>query len=142
MRQMNESRLLLPPDQHRWGPTLRRWHDVETRAARGAVGAYMTLRPFEVWRSRDFLVQMFRDGDWVRMTVNRTPNRDGDWIDGITWDDLQRLKAEVGRGNQWAVEVYPAEDEIVNNANMRHLWLLAEAPPFAWTQDATQRTKG
>jgi hypothetical protein len=28
--------------------------------------------------------------------------------------------------------VYPPVDEIVNVANMRHLWLLDEAPPYAW----------
>lgn len=124
--------LLSPVDQHLWGQELRRWHDAEARAKRGEIGAYLTLRPFEVWRSVGFLVQMFREGDWVRMTVNRTTNVDGDWQDGITWDELQRLKAEVGRGHLWAVEVYPADAEVVNEANMRHLWLLAEPPPFAW----------
>ena len=44
-----------------------------------------------------------------------------------------RAQAEMaGYGDQWAIEIYPAEDETVNVANMRHLWLMAEAPSVAW----------
>jgi hypothetical protein len=32
----------------------------------------------------------------------------------------------------WAVEIYPADGDVVAVANMRHLWLLPEAPAFAW----------
>lgn len=31
-----------------------------------------------------------------------------------------------------AGEVFPAESDVVNVANMRHLWLLREPPPFGW----------
>ena len=31
-----------------------------------------------------------------------------------------------------AVEVFPADDQVVNVANMRHLWVLPEPLPFAW----------
>lgn len=88
-----------------------------------------------VWRSRDYLVQVFdAPGGVLRMSVCRTTwdGRGGRWRDGITWDELQRLKAEVGYGDCWAVEIYPPDDEVVNAANLRHLWLLAERPPFAW----------
>jgi hypothetical protein len=30
------------------------------------------------------------------------------------------------------VEVYPPDEAVVNVANIRHLWLLAEAPAYAW----------
>lgn len=94
-----------------------------------------TVRPIEVWRSRYFLVQVFPAmNGGQRITVNRTGfigNNATRWNDGITWDDLQRVKREIGRGNDWAVEIYPADEEIVNVANMRHLWLI-DMPPFAW----------
>lgn len=93
----------------------------------------LSLPPFEVWRSRDFLVQLFDEGGHVRVTVNRTHMPNGkDWADGITWDELQAIKAEIGRGDRWAVEVYPPDDEVVNDAPMRHLWLLDEPPSFGW----------
>lgn len=93
--------------------------------------------PVAVWRSRDFLVQQFRANApaLVRLSILRT-TLDGDrWRDGITWDDMQRLKAEAGFAQAWAVEVFPAESDLVNVANVRHLWLLPEAPAFAWQRD-------
>ena len=88
-----------------------------------------------VFRSREFLVQVFDEGhDTLRLSVNRT-DWDftlGRWREDISWDDLQRLKEEAGYGGRWAVEIFPAADEVVNEANMRHIWLLKGAPTFAW----------
>ncbi len=56
----------------------------------------------------------------------------GRWKDKITWDELQRIKSEIGRGEQWAVELFPADSQVVNVANMRHLWLLTKPPEFRW----------
>lgn len=88
-----------------------------------------------VLRSRRFLVQVYAptpEGA-VRLSVNRTEVTDeGRWRDEIAWDDLQRLKAEAGYADRWAVEVYPPDEHVVNVANMRHLWLLPERPPFGW----------
>lgn len=92
-----------------------------------------------LFRSRQFLAQLYEEPNGVlRLSVNRSmTDKQGDrWIDGITWDQLQQVKAECGFGNQWAVEVYPPEPDIVNVANVRHLWLLPQAPDFAWRKDA------
>lgn len=118
-----------PPDQHRFGRTLRRWPEAESKAA----ASDLKIAPFEVWRSRDFLVQLYQEPAAVRVTVNRTHAPNGiDWAEGISWDELQRLKAEIGRGDAWAVEIYPADEHVVNVANMRHLWLLTEPLAFGW----------
>jgi hypothetical protein len=94
------------------------------------------LNMIEVWRSRDFLVQVYAEGkNVVRLSVNRTSlNKAGTgWEEGISWDDLQRLKRECGRGHLDAVEVYPADGDVVNVANIRHLWVYVnEKVPFAW----------
>lgn len=99
--------------------------------------------PVEVYRSRRFLVQIFKEPSGHRMSVNRTELAGwiGDhplWRDGITWEELQRLKAEAGYELCWAVECYPPDDAVVNVANMRHLWILDEAPPFGWTRAAKE----
>ena len=92
----------------------------------------------DVLRSRSFLVQMFDEGGGLlRLSVNRTEwdERQQRFRDDITWDDLQRLKAEAGFGNRVAVEVFPPDRLLVNVANMRHLWVLpaaAERLPFVW----------
>lgn len=86
-----------------------------------------------VLRSKTFMVQVFVEGAHVRLSVNRTEvNGKGQWVDGITWDELMRLKREAGYGDRWAVEVYPADGDTVNVANMRHLFVLSEAPAYAW----------
>lgn len=92
----------------------------------------------EVWRSRDFLVQVFAEREGiVRASVNRTSvSTDNDrWVDGISWEELQRIKREIGRGQLDAVEVFPADRDVVNVANMRHLFILDEPLPFAWRKD-------
>ena len=42
----------------------------------------------------------------------------------ITWDQLQAIKNEVWGRDARAIEVYPAQDDLVNSGNWRHLWRL------------------
>ena len=86
------------------------------------------------WQSRDHLALVYREDGHTRLTVNRVQQdtRTGNWREGISWEDLMRIKSECGLGAVWAVEVYPPDDEVVNVAAMRHLWLLEEAPAYAW----------
>jgi hypothetical protein len=88
-----------------------------------------------VWRSRDFLVQLYAEqGGFRRLSVSRTSVdvKTQRWEQGITWEELQRLKREAGFGNLDAVEVYPRDCDVVNVANMRHLFLMDELLQFAW----------
>lgn len=98
--------------------------------AQWPVDGYHRVR---VLRNRQFLVQVFEDGGTVRLSVNRTEwdERRNSWREDISWDDLQRLKREAGYGDKCAVEIYPPDDEVVNVANMRHLFLM-EPPAFMW----------
>ena len=126
---MSATDRMLDAANQRYGSVLQRIPPTEWPPA----ARTMARPPREVWRSATFLVQIYQEGLHARLTVCRTAlGRDGvRWMDGITWDDLQRLKRECGRGEQWAVECYPPDTEIVNDANMRHLWLIAE-PPYGW----------
>ncbi|MCC7414384.1 MAG: hypothetical protein IT495_22405 [Gammaproteobacteria bacterium] len=92
-----------------------------------------------VWRSRDFLAQLYTHESVPRLSVCRTGLRGDRWQDGIEWDDLMRVKSECGFGDRWAVECYPPESEVVNVANMRHLWLLDAPPTFGWKRSADWR---
>lgn len=87
-----------------------------------------------VYRSRKYLVQVFWTTDSsLRLSVNRTtilPN--GSWEDGLTWDELQQIKREIGYGDKWAIEIYPPDAHVVNVSNMRHLWILDEPPTVGW----------
>lgn len=89
----------------------------------------------EVWRSKGFLVQIHAEGDYIRMSVNRTMHTGDDWVAGITWDELMRLKRECGRGDLDALELFPADSDVVNVANIRHLFFPPEPVAFKWTGD-------
>jgi len=87
-----------------------------------------------VWRSKKYVIQQYVEKSGAnRLTICRTIlGDDGDWGDNITWDELQQIKAAVGFGDCWAVELFPPDDNVVNVANMRHLWILPSAPDFGW----------
>lgn len=94
-----------------------------------------TKEPRRIWVSRDFLVAEHAEEHAIcRLSINRTSiAANGRWRDGITWDELQELKRLVGYGDAMAVEVYPPDCDVVNVANMRHLWVVDPATvPFAW----------
>ena len=86
--------------------------------------------PLKVWLSSDYLAVLYeqRADGCKRLTVNRTRRNGKGWRDGITWDELQRVKNECLGPDVWCVENYPSEDKLVNVSNMRHLFVL-DAPP-------------
>jgi hypothetical protein len=89
-------------------------------------------QPMEVWRSRDFLVQVFAAIGADRLSIIRTSHTGKSWAENITWDEIQRLKSEIGRGHMDAVEIYPADKDVVNVANMRHIFVLHSPFPLTW----------
>lgn len=87
------------------------------------------------WRSnRHLAVAWPSDHPTVlcRLTVNRADidEQTGSWLQGISWDDLYRIKNECGYKEYDAVEIFPAEDKLVNVANMRHLWVMKDRIAF------------
>jgi len=48
-----------------------------------------------------------------------------------TWWEGQRLKNELCGEDRTAVEVYPPQGEVVDGADMYHLWVLPGALPFS-----------
>ena len=96
------------------------------------------LAPAKVWRSRQYLVQMWNESNpdypsLIRLSVCRVRvNTDGRWADGLTWDELQSIKGEIGYGDWYGVEVYPQDNCVINVANFRHLWLLPVPLSIGW----------
>lgn len=91
--------------------------------------------PVKVYKNDEFLVQIFKfEGEPTRLTVNKIKRKNDKWVDGITWDQLMHVKRMVGYADHCAVEIYPPDQDIVNVANMRHLWVV-DMPDFAWKKD-------
>ena|ERR1700722_11719888 len=92
----------------------------------------------EVWRSRYYLVQVFHEKNGIeRLSINiaDVDAEAGRWKDGISWDALQEIKRQVGRGDKDAVEIFPKDADIVNVANIRHLFVMPDDLPYAWRKE-------
>ena len=90
-----------------------------------------------VFASRDYLVQVFHEPlpAVARLSICRTSRKGDRWADGITWDELQAIKDQCGYRDADAVELYPRRVDVVNEANMRHLWVMADPVPMAWRSE-------
>lgn len=44
----------------------------------------------------------------------------------LTWENVQEIKTRAFGPEAACIEVYPPEQELINNVEMRHLWLLGE----------------
>lgn len=97
--------------------------------------------PIKVYQNDEFLVQIYKlDNEPTRLTVNKVKRKNNDWVDGITWDQLMHVKRLVGYADKCAVEIYPPDKDVVNVANMRHLWVV-DMPEFAWAKNKEQVAK-
>ena len=126
----------------KWPATLteiprEQWESIDLNAASSS-GHFEDVL-WRTLRSRTFLVQLYRRdslGEMIRLSAQRTEydNKTRRFKDGISWDELMKLKLEAGYGDQCALEVYPPEDLIVNVANIRHLFILPKGsiPHFVW----------
>lgn len=126
---LSHAKIILKRDNRKFPPDL-----VEIKKEDWSDAQKQNDRMIGVFRSRFYLVQIFKeDKTLCRITVNRTCLNDkGDWLDGISWDDLQKIKDEVGYGDKDAVEVYPANQKKVDVANMRHLFVFENELEYAW----------
>ena len=89
-----------------------------------------------LYRSNRFLIQEFKEENGIRITVNRTMiDNKGRWLDNISWTALQNIKNELGYADKIAVEIFPKEKDIVNVANMRHLWILDDVQNIGWIKN-------
>jgi hypothetical protein len=94
--------------------------------------------PEQVWQSSRYMAQLWDAAnpaypDLKRLSVCRVRvDVRGRLQDGLTWDELQAVKSELGYGEWYGVEVYPPDSQVVNLANFRHLWLLPAPLRIGW----------
>jgi|SRR5882672_2754619 len=98
-------------------------HTEQTQSVMNQLGGE---RPFKVWRNGMFIVQAFSTPNaWgaIRMMIR--------WLDARPdhdWSLFQRIKNDLFGPEAVALEVYPAESNKQDVANMYWLWVL---PPNA-----------
>jgi len=57
-------------------------------------------------------------------SVERLMVRRNDGSPGVPWSHMQRIKDELCGPERLAIEVFPPASELVDNANIYHLWVL------------------
>lgn len=109
-----------------WQP-FERVHESEN-PARFAQQRERTGDLVSFWKNNVYSVQVYARGDATQLVVRRH-----DELGGIGWDDLQRIKNEIVGADRVAIEIFPAEDDVVNQANLRHLFVLPAGEPAPFT---------
>jgi len=75
------------------------------------------------WVNRSHSVQVYHVasdwGDLLHLMVRRH-----DELPIRSWAEMQSIKNEIVGAERTAVEVFPAESQLVDSANMYHLWVL------------------
>lgn len=126
-----------PPRPAEWGPWVRRDHLADPRAreyaganpAHAAYAARNGLRGAAL--NEVYAVQFFtQETPWG--TVDHLVINRHDGAAGIPWADMQRIKDDLMGPERVAVEVYPPRSQLIDDANMYHLWVLpaGRALPF------------
>ena len=82
----------------------------------------------EIWRSKKYLVIVWKVPAGKKLSISRqewnpTERR---YKDGITWDEIMEIKHDIGMGNKTGIEFFPADDEVMNLANVRHIWIVPD----------------
>lgn len=78
-----------------------------------------------VWTSTTHCAAAFEEKGVLRLSIARQ-----DLSDGMSWEELSRVKADCGFGDRDAIELYPAEGDVINTGPIRHLYILTEQHPL------------
>lgn len=129
-QERREAERYLARENAKWPATMKEWPRDDWPDG----PMHRAANLIRVFRSRDFLVQVFAEPApaIARLSICRSAITGDRWTDGISWEELQAIKDQCGYAESDAVEVFPATEDVVNVANVRHLWVMAEPLTFAW----------
>lgn len=86
----------------------------------------------QTWRNGWFAVMArLLETPWGTVTHLMVITRDG--APARDWPDLMRIKDELCGPERTAVEVFPPRDEVIDQANMTHLWVLPASMQLPFT---------
>lgn len=112
---------------------LRSIHDQFSDKLINATDFYFLVKPEkgskELWASKEFIVlvdQLEDRSEYLSIHRAHLDTNTGRWTGGISWDELMELKNQCGRGDKFAVEIFPKDKDVINTNNIRHLWLIED----------------
>jgi hypothetical protein len=106
-------------DKPKKGSPLRRLDDAEIRRRGVAKPEWMESVYMD---DRHMVMTSLVDTEWGQVTQLLVRRHDLQPV--RSWKDMQRIKNAVCGEERVAVEVYPPESELVDDANIYHLWVM------------------
>lgn len=106
--------------QQGWGDWERFDPDVEAKK-RGFTNPLTGMKVF--WKNNVYTVQVYRHDTDIGL-VWRLCIRRNDGKPGVPWADKQRIKDELIGSDCTAIEVFPSAQNLVDEADLYHLWVL------------------
>lgn len=96
------------------------WNDFEDAMPEMTERGLEPLRGMSrIWKNNLYVVQVFPKPNGITLLMVRR----NDAAPIRSWSDMQRIKNELMGDHRVAVEIYPAESDVVDQANMYHLWV-------------------
>ena len=77
------------------------------------------------WEDDTYYATAFDAKVAIHLAIHRR-----DMKDGISWDELQRIKNACGFEDRDAVEAYPRQRDVINTGNIRHLYVFEQLLPL------------
>lgn len=76
-----------------------------------------------VFVNNRYVVQIYlRSTEWGEIEHLAIRRNDAEMV--RSWSDMQRIKNELCGAERVGLEVFPAESDLVDEANMAHVWVL------------------
>jgi hypothetical protein len=92
----------------------------------------------DAWLNQTYSVQLFRHAPLPG--IDHLVVRRHDEGTDIPWTHMQAIKDRLADNghNRWAIEVFPPCGEVIDNCNIRHIWVM----PQGWTSPVDLHTPG
>lgn len=80
-----------------------------------------------IYRNKKFTVIVWKQNrycKYCKFTVSRNEwsSKERRYLDNITWDEIMEIKRAIGLGETQCWEYFPKDSEVVNEANLRHIF--------------------
>lgn len=117
------------------------WESRRATVRQAVRDGVLTYPVVDAWVNQTYSVQLLQHPEHPGIDHLLVRRHDGQ--PDIGWADLQKIKdSRLDDGQfRWAYEVYPPRLAIVDNANLRHVWVLprgAGTAPPQWMVDLGQ----
>ena len=83
--------------------------------------AIQRMTSFNVFRNDTYTVEIAQKAPYIHLDISRN-----DGAACNNWRELQQIKNELVGPQFEAVQLFPAEDRLVDTANQYHLWVYAD----------------